>query len=36
MGSLVNQRVTSACAVCVVTLIVGLNAFLIAQVLSGS
>jgi manganese transport protein len=36
MGGLVNQRATTVCAVCVVALIVGLNAFLIAQVLSGA
>ncbi|MGI9149390.1 MAG: Nramp family divalent metal transporter, partial [Chloroflexota bacterium] len=33
MGGLVNQRATTACAVCVVTLVVGLNMFLIAQAL---
>jgi manganese transport protein len=36
MGGLVNQRATTVCAVCVVSLIVGLNAFLIAQSLAGA
>jgi manganese transport protein len=36
MGGLVNQRTTTVCAICVVTLIVGLNAFLIVQLFSGT
>jgi manganese transport protein len=36
MGPLVNHRATTVSAVCVVTLIVGLNVFLIVQYLSGA
>ncbi|MDQ6671867.1 MAG: Nramp family divalent metal transporter [Chloroflexota bacterium] len=36
MGGLVNQRATTVCAVCVVSLIVGLNAFLLVQMLGAA